>query len=180
MRFKPLSSWLGTVQTEDTENRLSPPLPLGGTWALVTVRSQQQPEAEEGMLAAVGWGESQGGRTPYFLPCLGQGGQNWPFSESQANRAPPRTGTVIITTEGYVFDRQYTLGGKSRFHTPNAARMGLLADSFVNTSDAAQTTEVLLPFADGVPCRPGYGGLPLQTQQAQEHPDLLCRTQGGV
>lgn len=85
-------------------------MPLGGTWALVTVRSQHQPEAEEGMLAAVGWGESQGGRTPYFLPCLGQRGQNWPFSESQANRAPPRTGTGIITNEGYVFHRQYTPG----------------------------------------------------------------------
>ena len=67
----------------------------------------------DGGCGGVSWG---GGLTPYSLPCPARGGQNWPLSESQANRAPLRTGTVIITNEGYVFNREHTPDGKSRFH----------------------------------------------------------------
>lgn len=62
-----------------------------------------------------GVGVSQGDQTPYSLPFPAWGGQNWPFSEGQET-APPRTGTVIITNEGYVFNREYILDGKLRFH----------------------------------------------------------------
>lgn len=39
---------------EDISNHLSPPVLLGGTWTLVTIRSQHQPQAEEGMVAVEG------------------------------------------------------------------------------------------------------------------------------